>query len=229
MELTKENVIATIKANLKYDKVIGLSYSHWRRGNGKTMALDCYSNTIGCDELKSKTIGYADADKLIREALKEFKGLTIVEKTQWYPTGKTDCWGCTITAEHKFVTKIVRIDQCKSFIAINKWLEKRGIAPIGSVDMYVADLCKKRSSVSVSNHYFLAEDEKYCAGLLGYLRKNKSPKDTITIEIKTDDSYDGDCGSNYEYETYGRRVAYPHIIIKTPTGRVKAETNAYTI
>ena len=229
MELTKENVLNALKHCLKDYKSINVHHGQWNKGCGRDAVLDHYYTKIGDTELESKTIGYSKSDKLIREALKEFKGLTIVEKMQWYPTKYKDCWGCDITEEHNFVTEIIRIDPCKSFTAINKWLEKHGVAPIGLSDMYLADLCKKRSSVSVSDKYFYAENEKYCSKLLDYLRKNKSSKDTITIEINNDDSYDGDCGSNYEYETYGRRVAYPHIIIKTPTGRVKAETDAYTI
>ena len=121
MELTKENVLNALKHCLKDYKSINVHHGQWNKGCGRDAVLDHYYTKIGDTEFESKTIGYSKADKLIREALNEFKGLTIVEKTQWYPTKYKDCWGCDITEEHNFVTEIIRIDQCKSFTAINNW------------------------------------------------------------------------------------------------------------
>lgn len=228
MELTRENALTALKRCLKDNKSINVYHGQWNKGCGRDAVLDHYYTKIGDTELESKTIGYSKADKVVRDALKEIKGVTLVEEEQFYLAGR-DYWGCAITERYQAVAKVVRIAPCKSFTALNKWLTKNGIAAIGLTDLYTANVCKKRSSVSVSNRYYYAESEKYCASLLEYLRKHKTSKDTLATEMVLNDEYDGDCADRYEYETYGTRISYLHVTIKTPTGRVKAETNAYTI
>lgn len=229
MELTKANALNALKTQLKDCKAIYVSHGQWNNGCGHTAKLDHYYTKIGDVELTSKTIGYQDADKVVRDALKELKGLSLVENTISRPTGYRDCFGIPRTNDYTIVSKVVKIVPSKAFVTLNKWIVKHGGTELRMTDLYIASACKKRSSVSVSRHYYFAENERYCTLLLGYLKSHKSSKDTITMEIATKDEYDGESTSRYEYEVYGTRTSYLHATIKTPTGRTKAETNEYTI
>ena len=125
-------------------------------------------------------------------------------------------WHCDKYAELECVMGIVKITPCKSFIELQKWLQKKAKFTLGITDMYECDVCQKRSDKSYSNFTYLAGDEISCARLMKQIKDTYKSGNKVVAILDTHEWVDK---GDYEYERYGRKHVYPRVTISTPTGR----------
>ena len=125
-------------------------------------------------------------------------------------------WHCDKYAELECVMGIVKITPCKSFIELQKWLQKKAKFTFGITDMYECDVCQKRSDKSYSNFTYLAGDEISCARLMKQINDTYKSGNKVTAIL---DTHEWVNNGDYEYERYGKKHVYPRVTISTPTGR----------
>ena len=116
---------------------------------------------------------------------------------------------------------------CKEFVSLVKLVEKYANYTIGDTDVFDVSVCGKRSSWSDSrDKTYLCYNADKCQAIIDYIRKNRTSKDTLTIEVAPYSSHgdDGDykCAMYQESEWYGYRGARLNVRVTTPSGRVKA-------
>ena len=226
LTFTIENIKQAINAALKTSKRVDVDFSECRIGAvWKDAKLHHYVNKVGNVTFEDKVLGYDRASEHVEKAAKAL-GLVVSKRKAFLDSGRTDIFRCPIYNEVEIITSIVRLQESKAFTKLNKWLIKQGLPTIGLTDMYIADNCRKRSDDSLSNVNYMAENETYCTNILEWLRANKTGRDTISMEMEKTDEFE-DCNrGNYESERYGTQYTFPHFVIKTPKGKIKAESTS---
>lgn len=142
--------------------------------------------------------------------------IVYIREKQDIVCGTDYVWHCDKYAELECVMGIVKITPCMSFIELQKWLQKKAKFTLGITDMYVCDVCQKRSDKSYGNFSYLAGDEISCARLMKQIKDTYKSGNKVVAILDTHEWVDN---SDYEYECYGRKHVYPRVTIYTPTGR----------
>ncbi len=103
-----------------------------------------------------------------------------------------------------YTTKIYKVEPCKSFKNLQKWLEKWAGFTLGIRDLYCEHMYEKRGIRDYYSRHYLCEDDWYCQSLLDDLKKTRKSKCVIDVKIISTDTFeDGYQTDRYEYEQYG--------------------------
>ena len=107
-------------------------------------------------------------------------------------------------------------------------LEKYANKSLGETEVFYARVCGKRSSWSeCGTRKYLCYDAKRCQAIINTIRKCRTSKDSFGFDVEEcfshGDDYDYEIAQHQESEWYGSNQAKLHIIIKTPSGRVKVD------
>jgi hypothetical protein len=130
--------------------------------------------------------------------------------------------------ETRFERVEIYAKPCKEFITLYKMLEKYANKSLGETEVFYARVCGKRSSWSeCGTRKYLCYDAKQCQAIIDTIRKYRTSKDSFGFDVEDcfshGDDYDYEIAQHQESEWYGSNQAKLHIIIKTPSGRVKAD------
>ena len=117
---------------------------------------------------------------------------------------------------------------------VNKYGTKKYGSPmnLGNYELFAAAKGGKRGYLwdEHGERIFLDNKPKTSARILEELRKARGTKDTMLCEIGEEDYIDPEeqrASSYYEVECEGEHRRYLHVVIKTPTGRVKYDQKLY--
>ena len=117
---------------------------------------------------------------------------------------------------------------------VNKYGTRKYGSPmnLGNYELFSAAKGGKRGYLwdEHGERIFLDNKPKTSARILEELRKARGTKDTMLCEIGEEDYIDPEeqrASSYYEVECEGEHRRYLHVIIKTPTGRVKYDQKLY--
>ena len=114
----------------------------------------------------------------------------------------------------------------------NYWGSTYGAVNLGNYELFSAAKGGKRGVLwdEYGERIFLDNKPKTSAKYLEELRKFRGAKDTMLCEIKENDyidPIDQRYSEYHEVECEGEHRRYVHVVIKTPTGRVKYEKDIY--
>jgi len=114
----------------------------------------------------------------------------------------------------------------------NYWGSTYGAVNLGNYELFSAAKGGKRGYLwdEYGERLFLDNKPKKSARILEELRKARGTKDTMLCEIKEEDYIDPEeqrYSSYAEIECEGEYRRYLHVVIKTPTGKVKYDQKLY--
>ena len=114
----------------------------------------------------------------------------------------------------------------------NYWGSTYGAVNLGNYELFSAAKGGKRGYLwdEYGERLFLDNKPKKSARILEELRKARGTKDTMLCEIKEEDYIDPEeqrYSSYAEIECEGEHRRYLHVVIKTPTGKVKYDQKLY--
>lgn len=160
----------------------------------------------------------AAVQKQLKEIEQELlkKHIVFIKDTEWAECGGTDCWGIPRRESIECVKGFVHITPAKSFIELQKWLQKKAQFTLNITDLYTCDVCQKRDSKSYDGHTYYAGDENYCKKVLNRLKGLYKNGNKVVANLETDEWVES---GDYEYERYGRKRVCLSVTISTPTGR----------
>lgn len=100
--------------------------------------------------------------------------------------------------------KIYRVEPCKAFKSLQKWLEKWAGFTLSIQDLYSEHMYEKRGIRDYYSRYYLCEDDFYCQRLLDGLKKTRKPGCVIDVKIISTEDFEYNYQEDkYEYEQYG--------------------------
>lgn len=240
----------------KYNKEKGYTdVSNWNRRRQQA-DIAVYDNTIWKDGkkiVKSYSIN-VEGEKMgdlpthydVREVFGELRTLLNEQK-------KTKGWGgLNFMSERvnlqgyswdgyevSIIPKVCLADAvCPEYKSLMNFVNKYGTRKYGSAmnlgnyELFSAAKGGKRGYLwdEHGERIFLDNKPKTSARILEELRKARGTKDTMFCEIGEEDYIDPEeqrASSYYEVECEGEHRRYLHIVIKTPTGKVKYDKKIY--
>lgn len=130
-----------------------------------------------------------------------------------------DYWGCPRYEDIEYICSCVKLTPTNEFLEIQKWLKKKANFDLKITDLYVCQVCQKRSSKSYNDYHYVAEYTRYITKMLNWLNENFKQGNVVNTEIIENEEIDCYDRNRYEYEQYGVKQRYLKITITTPSGR----------
>jgi hypothetical protein len=209
--------------------ILTADISAWQCGDKKWYKFQFYY-----DKWESESQDFSEVQMFcgcIDEAIKELReknGLNVIaHKTELYRQVYDYVWH-SYRNEPETVTDgiILYAEPCKEFKSLAKWIEKFTGFKLGMFDMYDVRISGKRGRFfdEDSDRVYTCYWVQKCRGMIDWIIKNRSSRDTMTAEIRTKDECDEEdlrYSIRNETECYGHRRSYLHLEVKTPAGKVK--------
>ena len=201
-------------------------------------------------EVNNSRVGECRTHYDVREVFAELRNLLDAQKKVkgWgglnFLTERVSLESCTWSGyEVSIIPKVCLADAaCSEYKSlmnyINKygkkiyWGSTYGAVNLGNYELFSAAKGGKRGRLwdEYGERLFLDNKPKKSAHILEELRKARGTKDIMTCEIKEEDYLDPEERRYSEYaeiECEGEHRRYLHVVIKTPTGRVKYDQKLY--
>lgn len=212
--------------------------TEWKNG---TKVVKSY-----CIEVNNSKVGECRTHYDVREVFAELRNLLNAQKKVkgWsglnFLTESVSLESCTWSGyEVSIIPKVCLADAaCPEYKSLMNFINKYGKGKYGSpvnlgnYELFSAAKGGKRGRLwdEHGERLFLDNKPKRSTRILEELRKARSTKDIMTCEIKEEDYLDPEERRYSEYaeiECEGEHRRYLHVVIKTPTGRVKYDQKLY--
>lgn len=229
---TREQVTKLIAAYIKesFKKMgtrtnqnLDVELHNWCSGFGRNSKWSYSDIEVGNDHyiFKDKEIDDAEFIRILNDAI----AISKVRGKVFYDTYGDGYW---TPKETRFKRVEIYAKPCKEFISLAKMIEKYAKFTIGETDVFDVRVLGKRSSWSDCGHYdYLCYNDKKCQAIADYIRKSRTSKDTLSVEIAAYSSHGDDmdykCAQYHESEWYGYRGARLNVKVTTPSGKIKAK------
>jgi len=240
----------------KYNKEKGYTdASNWNR-HRQQADITVYDNTIWKDGVKIVKSYYINVNDVhmgdlpthydVRYVFSELRDMLEAQKKVkgWsglnYQVEKVSLESCSWDGyEVSIITKVCLADAvCPEYKSLMNYINKYGTKKYGSpvnlgnYELFSAAKGGKRGRLwdEHGERLFLDNRPKWCANYLDELRKYRGTKDTMLCERGEEDYIDEDERRYSEWaeqECEGEHRSFLHVVVKTPTGKVKLDTKIY--
>lgn len=163
-------------------------------------------------------------NEFIELANKALFGAKCLGKVKTYE--ETEFYGLWRTIKHiKFDEIMLFAKPCKDFVKLQRIVKKYTNTDIKDFDVYTASIFGKRTpNYSESNKKYLCYNEKRCLDAIEWIKKNRSTKNVLSVNIKEEidrgEDYEDAC--RRETEWYGSKANNLKLCVVTPSGKEKS-------
>jgi len=213
----------SFKAMASNSKELNVKLNNWCSGFGRNSKWSYTEIRFGGDS-------YIFKDKEIDDLsfVRMWENAIAISKVRGKVTYDTYGDGYWTPKTYRFKRVEIFAKPCKEFVSLVKLIEKYARITISETDVFDVRVCGKRSSWSDSGRYdYLCYEPKTCQAIIDYIRKSRTSKDTLTIEVAPYSSHGDDmdykCAQYHESEWYGFRGARLNVKVTTPNGKIKAK------